>query len=149
MFRSLRGRLIFLLMLLVAAAARTGALMVGLFRQSATAQTGQAAAEIGRACDALHGAYRFYATGWRGPPPALNDESLRRDLTAVVQTGLRDRAGIEGGIWQAEIGSLAYAFPTYQGAEPKTDVPQAELPRIQAINRAASAEDRQETSRYD
>jgi len=123
--------------------------MVGLFRQSATAQAGQAGAEIGRACDAIGGAYRFYTTGWKGPPPAPNDESLRRDLTAVVQTALRDRAGIEGGIWQAEAGSLAYAFPTYQGAEPKTDLPQAELPRIQAINRMALAEDRQAVSRYD
>ena len=149
MFRSLRGRLIFLLILLVAAAAGAGALMVGLFRQSATAQAGQAGAEIGRACDAIGGAYRFYTTGWKGPPPAPNDESLRRDLTAVVQTALRDRAGIEGGIWQAEAGSLAYAFPTYQGAEPKTDLPQAELPRIQAINRMALAEDRQAVSRYD
>src|SRR5262249_22985818 len=110
---------------------------------------GQAGAEIGRACDAIGGAYRFYTTGWKGPPPAPNDESLRRDLTAVVQTALRDRAGIEGGIWQAEAGSLAYAFPTYQGAEPKTDLPQAELPRIQAINRMAWAEDRQAVSRYD
>jgi hypothetical protein len=137
MFRSLRGRLIFLLILLVAAAAGAGALMVGLFRQSATAQAGQAGAEIARACDAIGGAYRFYTTGWKGLPPALTDESLRLGLTAVVETALRDRAGIEGGIWQAEAGSLAYAFPTYQGAEPKTDLPQAELPRIQAINRTA------------
>jgi signal transduction histidine kinase len=149
MFRSLRGRLIFLVVLLVAAAAGAGALMVGLFRQSATAQAGQAGAEIGRACDAIGRAYRFYTTGWKGPPPALNDEFLRQDLTAVVQTALRDRMGIEGGIWQAEAGSLAYAFPTYQGAEPKTDLPQAELPRIQAINRTASADDQQATRRYD
>jgi hypothetical protein len=52
-FRSLRGRLIVLLVLLVAAAAAAGVLMVGLFPQSATAQAGQAEAEIGRACDAI------------------------------------------------------------------------------------------------
>jgi cellobiose-specific phosphotransferase system component IIB len=45
--------------LLVAAAGATSALMVGLFRQSATAQAGQAEAEIGRACDAISSAYRF------------------------------------------------------------------------------------------
>src|ERR1700739_3656547 len=118
MFRSLRGRLIFLLILLVAAAAGAGALMVGLFRQSATAQAGQAGAEIGRACDAIGRAYRLYTTERKGLPPALNDTSLRQDLTTVVQTALRDRAGSEGGIWQTEAGSLAYAFPTYQGAEP-------------------------------
>jgi signal transduction histidine kinase len=149
MFRSLRGRLIVLLLLLVAAAIGAGMLMVGLFRQSATAQAGQAEAEIGRACDAIAGAYRFYTAGSQEPPSGSSDESLRRGLGAVVLTALRDRAGIEGGIWQAGAGSLAYAFPTYQGAEPKTDVPQAELPRIQAINRTALGEDRQAIARYD
>src|SRR5712691_10419611 len=121
MFRSLRGRLVVLLVLLVAAAIATGLLMVGLFRQSATAQAGQAEAEIGRACDAIAAAYRFYGAGWKGPAPGVADEPLRRDLTAIVQTALRDRAGIEGGIWQADAGSLAYAFPTYQGLGPKID----------------------------
>ena len=149
MVRSLRGRLIVLLVLLVAAAAATGALMVGLFRQSASAQTGQAEAEIGRACDAILGAYRFYSSGWQGPPTGLDNDALRHDLTTVVQTALRDRPDIEGGVWQGDAGSLAYAFPTYQGAGPKTDVPQAELSRIQSVNQAALAGDRQATSRYD
>jgi signal transduction histidine kinase len=149
MLRSLRGRLIVLLALLVGAAIAAGALMVGLFRQSATAQAGQAEAELGRACDGIAGAYRFYAAGWQGPAHGPGDEAVRRDLTTVVQTALRDRAGIEGGIWQSDAGSLAYAFPTYQGSGPKTDLPQAEFPRIQAVNRAALAEDRQANSRYD
>jgi hypothetical protein len=138
-----------LLVLLVAAAVAAGALMVGLFRQSATAQAGQAEAEIGRACDAIGGAYRFYGAGWRGPDAGASNGALRRDLTTVVQTALRDRPGVEGGIWRADTGSLAYAFPTYQGSGPKTDVPQAELPRIQAVNQAALASDRQASSRYD
>ena len=148
MFRSLRGRLIVLLVLLIAAAVAAGALMVGLFRQSATAQAGQAEAEIGRACDAMSSAYRFYSAGWQGPAAGPTNDALRHDLTAVVQTALRDRPGIEGGIWQGDAGSLAYAFPTYQGSGPKTDVPQAELPRIQAVNQAALASDRQANSRY-
>jgi signal transduction histidine kinase len=123
--------------------------MIGLFRQSATAQAGQGEAEIGRACDAIIGAYRFYSAGWRGPAPGAVDEALRRDLTTVVLAALGDRVGIESGIWQAETGSLAYAFPTYQGAGPKTDLPQAELPRIQAVNRAALSEDHQASLRYD
>jgi len=149
MLRSLRGRLVVLLVLLVAAAIATGMLMVGLFRQSATAQVGQADAEIGRACDAIAGAYRFYSAGWQGSVSALDDEPFRGGLTTVVQTALRNRPGVEGGIWQGEEGSIAYAFPTYEGSGPKTDVPQAELPRIHAVNRAAIAEDRQVSSRYD
>jgi len=147
MVRSLRARLIALLILLTAGAA--GALMVGLFRQSATAQAGQAEAEIGRACDAMADAYRFYGSGWAGPVADLDDPALRDGLTAAVRTALRDRPRIEGGIWQADAGALAYAFPTYQGSAPKTDVPQAELPRIQAVNQAALADDRQVSSRYD
>src|SRR5216684_2875847 len=126
--RSLRGRLVVLLLLLIAAAIATGVLMIDLFRQSATAQVGEADAEIGRACDAIAGAYRFYSAGWQRPAPAF-DESLRSGLTTVVQTALRNRQHVEGGIWQSEAGSFAYAFPTYEGAGPKTDVPQAELPR--------------------
>lgn len=149
MSRSLRGRLVVLLVLLAAAAIATGALMIGLFRQSATAQVGQADAETGRACDSIATAYRFYSAGWQRQGPALDDGSFRRGLTAVVQTALRHRAGIEGGIWQRDAGPLAYAFPTYEGAGPKTDVPQAELSRIEAVNRTALAEDRQASNRYD
>jgi hypothetical protein len=133
MFGSLRGRLVLLLVLVAAAALAASALMVGLFRQSATARAAQAEAEIGRACDAIAGAYRFYSTGWRGPSSPSDAKALRRDLNAVVQTALRERPGIEGGIWQDGAGSLSYAFPTYQGAGPKTDVPEAELPRIRAV----------------
>ncbi len=149
MFRSLRGRLFVLLVLVVGATAAAGALMVGLFRQSATARAGQAQAEIARACDAIGGAYRFYSVGWPGPSGGASTAALRRDLTAVVETALRDRAGIEGGLWQGGVGSLAYAFPTYQGSGPKTDVPEAELPRIRAVNQSAAARYAQADSRYD
>lgn len=149
MFRSLRGRLVILLLLLFAAAVAAGILMIDLFRQSATARAGQAQAEIGRACDAVAAAYRFYSAGWQGSSAGLGDEDLRRGLTAVVYTALRDRPGVEGGVWQSEAGSLAYAYPTYEGGAPKTDVPQAELSRIRAVNREALAEERPVSSRYD
>jgi signal transduction histidine kinase len=148
MLRSLRGRLIVLLLLLSAAALAAGVLMVGLFRQSATARAGQAEAEIGRACDAIAAAYRAISVGREGATGS-GEEALPGDLTALVERALRERPGIEGGIWRGDAGSAAYAFPTYQGASPKTDVPQAELARIQAVNRAALAGDRQTTSRYD
>ena len=106
MLRSLRGRLVVLLLLLFAAAIAAGILMIDLFRQSATAQAGQAQAEIGRACDAIAAAYRFYTAGWQGSAADLGDEALRRDLTAVVYTALRDRPGV-GGRDLAERGGLA------------------------------------------
>src|ERR1700691_2466768 len=147
MFASLQARLLALVVLLVIAAIATGALMVGLFRQSATARVGQADAELERACDAIADAYRLYSAGWHGAE-ASEDPSSRRGLTTVVQSALRERIAVEGGIWQRNKGSLAYAYPTYEGSGPKIDLPQAELPRIEAMNRVAATEDRFSSSRY-
>ena len=147
--QSLRGRLVLLLILLAVAAIASGALMIGLFRQSAVARSGQARAETAQACDAIAAAYRFYSAGWRGPTGDRSAAPLHRDLSTVTQTALRTRMGIEGGVWQQETGSLGYAFPTYQGSGPKTDLPQAELPRIEAINQSALRQDRLVSSRYE
>jgi signal transduction histidine kinase len=149
MARSLRGRLILLLGLLIGAALASALVMVGLFEQSATARIGQADALVGRSCDAIGEAYHFFVAGWHGPSATSDDAALRRNLVVVVQTALRNRTDIEGGIWQAQAGSVAYAFPTYQGSGPKTDVPQAELPQIQAINAAAAVDGRLAGRRYD
>src|SRR5258705_8470173 len=146
--RSLRSRLMVLIVLLGVAGLATGALMIGLFYQSASAQAGQAEAQSARGCDSIAATYRFYSTQWQGPSTSLQDPGLRASLTTVVQTALRDRSGIEGGLWQSEAGSVAYAYPTYQGAGPKTDIPQAELSRIQSINASAQTEDRQTSRRY-
>jgi signal transduction histidine kinase len=148
MLRSLAGRLVLLLALLILAAIAAGGLMVGLFRQSTSAQIGQADAQIGRACDAIANAYRFYSAGWQQTTPASEDLAFRRGLTAVIQTALRSRPGVEGGIWQHSAGSLAYAYPTYEGAGPKTDLPQAEIPRIREINQTASEQARLVNVRY-
>jgi signal transduction histidine kinase len=148
MMQSLRGRLIVLIALLCLAGAAASGLMIGLFFQSASAQAAQAQAEIARACDSIASTYRFYSTSWQGPKTSLQDTALHGGLTTVVQTALRNRAGIEGGLWVAEVGSLAYAYPTYQGAAPKLDFPLAELARIRSINTQARAEDRPVTERY-
>jgi signal transduction histidine kinase len=65
---------------------------------------------------------------------------LRRDLAAVVTVALARQEHVEGGIWQADAASLAYAFPTYPGG-PKTDLPAAEESRIRAINEQAAREE--------
>ena len=41
---------------------------------------------------------------------------------------------MEGGLWSEAGGSLAYAFPTYEGTGPKTDLPSAELASIAQVN---------------
>jgi Na+/H+ antiporter NhaD/arsenite permease-like protein len=55
---------------------------------------------------------------------------------------LTGQNGVEGGVWQAEAGPLAYAFPTYPGTGPKTDLPAAERDHIQAVNDQARREER-------
>ena len=116
--QSLRSRLVVLVVLFGIAALATGSLMVGLFYQSASAQAGQAEAQIAQACDSIAANYRFSATQWAGPSTSLHDAALQANLTSVVQAALRGRPGIEGGIWQADAGAIAYAYPTYQGAGP-------------------------------
>ena len=146
--QSLRSRLAILIVLLGLTGVATGALMVGLFYQSASAQAGEAEAQSARACDSIASTYSFYSAQWQGPSTPLRDPQLQASLTTVVQTALRDRPGIEGGLWQTDAGPMAYAYPTYQGAGPKTDMPQAELPRIRSINRSAQTEDRAISLRY-
>ncbi len=146
--QSLRGRLIVLVALLCIAGAATSGLMIGLFFQSASAQAAQAQAEVARACDAIASTYRLYSTGWQAPKTSLQDTTLRSGLTTVAQAARRNRFGIEGGVWTADTGSLAYAYPTYQGAGPKLDFPLAEIARIRWINAQAHADDRSVTERY-
>jgi hypothetical protein len=43
---------------------------------------------------------------------------------------------VEGGLWQSGLGSLAYAYPTYEGQ--KTDLPQAEEPTIRQFAETSS-----------
>ena len=62
---------------------------------------------------------------------------LKQDLGTLVQATLSSAVGVEGGVWQADIGSLAYAFPSYEGTGPKTDLPAAELNSIRQANAEA------------
>ena len=58
---------------------------------------------------------------------------------AVVDMALREDSGVEGGLWQAQRGVYAYAFPTYDGSGIKDDAPAAELPRIGSLAQRALA----------
>ncbi len=146
-FASLQSRLLVLLSLLVIASVAAGLLMYGLFRQSATARVGQVDAELARACEAISNSYRFYRSGWKNTGPAA-EEAFRAGLTTVVQAALRRQVGVEGGIWERERGPLAYAYPTYEGSAPKTDLPAAERFRIEAVNRMAAADERLTSQQY-
>lgn len=133
---------LFLLAALVA-----GAALVSLYRDGTTERLRRAEAALARGCDAIAEQYRFATTG--SARIDWEDAETLRVLTAASLLALRDLPGVEGGLWRAGAGPLAYAFPTYEGAGPKTDVPAAELPRIEEAAEAAILRGLPATRRYD
>ena len=138
---SLKTRLFGLWGLSLAACVAVGFLLLRLNQQSTEAQMGRAEAMVAHACDLIRDRYRFYATDWSGPEPGQLDDRLRADLAAAVSLALAHQAGVEGGVWQLDAGSLAYAFPTYEGTGPKTDLPTAERDQIQLVNQQAARDE--------
>lgn len=132
--RSLRSRLLVLWLLSLAASGTVGLLLVQMYQLSRGAQAAQAEAVVARACDLLRDRYATYAAGWAGPAPPPGDARFGAELAAAASLALAGQAGVEGGYWQAGTGALAYAFPTYQGSGPKTDLPTAELGQIADAN---------------
>lgn len=125
--RSLRSRLLALWIMLVVSEAATGYLLFESFQQTANARVARSDELITRACRDIADRYQFFVSGWTGGPI---DDRLKQELTALVQVALSSAIGVEGGIWQADSGSLTYAFPSYEGTGPKTDLPAAELSTI-------------------
>jgi signal transduction histidine kinase len=144
--RSLRTRLIALWAMLAASAVVTSYLLLQFYRQSANVQVAQAEEAIVRSCRDIGDRYAFYVSGWRGRELDIDDR-LKQELQDVVRTALGRASGVEGGIWHARTGSLAYAFPTYEGTGPKTDLPAAESSAIRQINLDALSRERPVTIR--
>ena len=136
--RSLRVRLFCLWLLSLGASLAVGYLLLQLYQQTVAAQVSRAEAVIAQACDDIGGRFAFFTAGWSGPVPELGNAALRSNLADVVGLALMRTEGVEGGIWQTDAGPLAYAYPTYQGTGPKTDLPLAEQRQIQAVNQQAA-----------
>jgi signal transduction histidine kinase len=132
--------------MLAASAIVTGFLLLQFYHQSANVQVAQAEESAVRACRDIGERYAFFVSGWQGRDSDI-DERLKKELQDVVRTALGRAAGVEGGIWRAANGSLAYAFPTYEGTGPKTDLPPAELSAIRQINLDALRSERPVTVR--
>ncbi|WP_233386617.1 sensor histidine kinase [Methylobacterium sp. C25] len=113
--------------MLLASAAATAYLLFGLYSQSTAVQVSQAELAIGRACRAIIDRYSVSAG------QKTTDEKPV-DLPRIVSDALSEWPGIEGGIWSNAGGSLAYAFPTYEGSGPKLDFPEAERGSIAVVN---------------
>src|SRR4029077_17085201 len=131
--RSIVGWFIVCWSAFLVAAVIVGTLLLSLYSQSTTEQLRRASAAIDHGCDAIAARYQFFVAGATGAPSDLRAPELAQGLTGVIRIALRDLPGVEGGIWQAEQGSLAYAFPTYEGTGEKTDLPPAEEPQIREV----------------
>ncbi|WP_286158984.1 HAMP domain-containing sensor histidine kinase [Methylobacterium sp. Leaf456] len=123
---SLQARLVALWIALLASAAATAYLLFGLYTQSTAVQISQAEIAVGRACREIIDRYTVLVR--------KGDEPAGEALTGVVLGALAHWPGIEGGVWSGAEGSLAYAFPSYEGSGPKTDLPLAERDTIAAVN---------------
>lgn len=132
--RSLRSRLLALWIMLVVSGAATGYLLVKSFQQTSNARVARSEELLARACRDIADRYQSFASEWHGPI----DDRAKHELTLLVQAALSPAIGVEGGIWRADTGSLAYAFPTYEGTGPKTDLPVAELNGIREVNAEAA-----------
>ena len=135
---SLRLRLLGLWALSLVACVAVAALLVQLYQQSTAARVGRAETAVEEGCDSVRERYDVYVAAWSRPASAISDQKLRSDMATAVSLALAGRSGVEGGVWRKDVGSLAYAFPTYVGAGPKTDLPVAERDSIQAVNEEAA-----------
>ena len=132
---SLKFRLLGIWLLSLVASVAVAALLIQLDRQSTRALVQRAEAVVARSCDLIDDRYRFLVAGVTGLPV---DDRLREGLAAAVGLALEHQDGVEGGIWQVGSGPLAYAFPTYEGTGPKTDLPAAERDQIATVNEQAA-----------
>ncbi|MGY4289025.1 signal transduction histidine kinase [Bradyrhizobium sp. LM2.7] len=132
--KSLRSRLLALWIMLLLSGTATGYLLFESFRQTSNARVARSEELVARSCRDIADRYQFFISGLGSGPV---DDRLKRELITVVQAALSAAVGVEGGIWQADSGSLAYAFPSYEGTGPKTDLPAAEESTIREVNAEA------------
>jgi signal transduction histidine kinase len=146
---SLKGQIRALSMMVFATVVMSVVLGVLLLQQSQSAREADASRHLDQAANHLAERYEYlhhsFAERHADDPLESGDEPLLHSLTEAVLAGM---PGIEGGFYRAADGRfLGYAYPTYPGSGPKTDMPPAELPTIErvvgtAINRQGPAEER-------
>ncbi|XQA64468.1 sensor histidine kinase [Xanthomonas sacchari] len=117
--RSLLRQLLLIWIVIVAACVGMAVVLVGLYRHSEGVRSERAQAGLREVCTRMVQRYNGASAAAHG--------SDGTGLAAVVsQLVLADAAGVEGGFWDRQRGFVAYAYPTYDGTEHKTDVPSAE-----------------------
>ena len=130
--KSLRAQLVFFWVLLFGMCVALAVVMLTLYRSSAGVQVAAARNATEQSCRAIAARY---AKSSATPPAAEPQVDL---LQVLLQLVLIETPHVEGGVWQASGGQLAYAYPTYEGSGVKRDVPAAEQPLIAQMAQLAA-----------
>lgn len=129
---TLRWRLLLLWLFMLAVCGALAFVIRDVYQLGAEAQTEKTLGLARQACSALQTEYpRSIKSG--GTPDAVL-------MGALLNLILGELPGIEGGYWHETEGFIAYAFPTHQGSEEKTDVPSTEKSRIESLVRRSLAD---------
>ena len=145
---SLRASLAALWVLVAVVSAVLAVMLLGLFRLGVGAQVEETEKKLDRARRRVAERFAVYAASFPAPPSRFDAPERRRELQLLLELALADFPRVEGGFWDLEAGSLAYAYPTYGGGV-KTDLPTAELARITDVVRTAAVNGRPERRRFD
>ena len=129
---SLRTAFVGIWLFVVAACVALAFLMQGLYRLGVDARVDTVAARVDKAASALQTRFALYA-GSYATAPDFTDAQRRRELGLILQIVLQEFDDVEGGFYAPQAGFLAYAFPSYEGAATKQDVPEAESARIAGL----------------
>ncbi len=117
------------------------AFAVELVRNSDAARIADADRQLEQAAAQLRAHYSYVAGAFKqrnvAEPDTAADNRLLASITASVLAGM---PRVEGGFYFSS-GSqfLGYAYPTYQGSGPKSDIPPAERPTIVEVAQQAIA----------
>ncbi|KAB7769782.1 sensor histidine kinase [Xanthomonas maliensis] len=118
--RSLLRQLLLIWMVVVAACVGVASVLYGLYRQTEGVRLEEARQQ-------LHGQCERIVQRYAGASEAARKGDDGVGLAAVVvHLVLADAPGVEGGVWDLHKGFVAYAYPTYDGSDHKTDIPAAE-----------------------
>lgn len=145
---SLRAALVFLWLLIVVNCVALAFLLFSMFRLGVGAQVDRVRALAQEAAARTAQRFTAYQASFSHPPGSFGTEEHRRELTLILQLVLADFREVEGGFWSLRDGFLAYAYPTYSGGAPKTDVPAAESGRIASVARQAVRDGRAVTRSF-
>ncbi|SFD72313.1 sensor histidine kinase [Paracidovorax konjaci] len=131
--RSLRLQLLLFWALLLGACALVAVVIVVLYQAGSGAQVAAGRARASQSCEEI-------ASRYAQSVPTVAADAPRTDLLRVLlHVVLLEAPHVEGGVWSAAEGMVAYAYPTYEGSGVKNDVPSAEEPLIVEMARQAAA----------